>query len=372
EFPNKFRTKGFCSLGKTGSLTVGFVKPSLLSPALVPALTAAFLGASFCAFAADAPNAGPSGYHLAATWKPGGEGGWDYLSIDPEGRRLYVARGNRVQVLNADTGELTGEVQGVEGAHGIALAIDLGRGFASAGRSGKVIVFDLKTLAPIGAPVAVGKKPDAIAYEPTTKHVFAFNGESHDASVIDAATAQVIGTVTLDGAPEFAVADGKGRIYVNLEDKSLLLAINAKSLAVEERWPLAPGKGPTGLSVDAEKNLLFSGCGNETLVVFDAAAGKVLTTLPIGRGVDATAFDPGTSLAFSSNGSGTLTVVSDKALPPTVVENVTTKRSARTLAVDPKTHAVYLAAADQTAQGGGGGRPGNAPGSFVILKFEKE
>jgi YVTN family beta-propeller protein len=349
------------------------VKTSLLFPALVPSLAAAFLGASFCAFAADSPKAGPSGYHLAATWKPGGEGGWDYLSIDPAGRRLYIARGNRVQVLNADTGELTGEVPGVEGAHGVALATDLNRGFASAGRSGKVIVFDLKTLAPIGSPVSVGKKPDAIVYEPTTKHVFAFNGESHDASVIDAATAQVVGTIPLDGAPEFAAADGKGRMYVNLEDKSLLLAINAKTLAVEERWSLAPGNRPSGLSIDPEKNLLFSGCGNETLVVFDATAGKVLTTLPIGRGVDATAFDPGTSLAFSSNGSGTLTVISDKALPPTVVENVTTKRSARTMALDPKTHAVYLAAADQNPQGGGQpqGRPGNAPGSFVILKFEK-
>jgi YVTN family beta-propeller protein len=349
------------------------VKSHGFSPALLPALAAAFLAASPSTHAADAPAPGPSGYHLAATWKPGGEGGWDYLSIDPEGRRLYVARGNRIQVLNADTGELTGEVSGVEGAHGVALAPEFNRGFASAGRAGKVVVFDLKTLAAIGEPVTAGTGPDAIVYEPVTKHVYAFNGRSHDATVIDAATAKVVGTVALDGAPEFAAADGKGRMYVNLEDKSLLLAINAKTLAVEERWPLDPGKGPSGLSIDPEKNLLFSGCRNQTLVVFDATAGKVLTALPIGNGVDATAFDPGTLLAFSSNGSGTLTVVSDKTLPPTVVENVATKRSARTMAVDPKTHAVYLAAADQAPQGGGGGgRPGAAPGSFVILKFEKQ
>ena len=294
----------------------------------------------------------PAGYHLAATWKPGGEGGWDYLSLDPAARRLYVARQDRIQVIDLDQGTLVGEVAGVDGAHGVALAPELHRGFASSGKRNAVVIFDLQTLQPAGAPVAVGQKPDAIIYEPSTRHVFAFNGQSDNASVIDAASGQVVATIPLGGAPEFAAADGKGAVFVNLEDKSETLAIDAKQNTVIQRWPLAPGDAPTGLALDAGRGRLFAGCHNAQMIVLDAASGKSLAALPIGQGVDACAFDLGTGCAFASCGDGTLTVAQENPARPgefRVVENVKTQRGARTMALDPTTHAVYLAAADFAA-----------------------
>ena len=323
-----------------------------------------------------APEA--SGYHLAATWKPGGEGGWDYLTVDAQAHRLYIARTNRVQVIDTETGSLIGEVPGLDGAHGVALAPEFGRGFATSGKSGTVIVFDLQTLKPIGAPVTAGKKPDAIAYDPFTKHVFAFNGESGDATVIDAEKAEVIGTAALGGAPEFGVADGKGSVFVNLEDKSEILEIDARSLTVKNRWNLAPGESPTGLAIDPAKGRLFSGCRNEKMIILDAGTGKSLGALPIGKGVDAAAFDAGSGLAFASNGDGTLTVIGENAGKPgefRVLENVATKVGSRTAAIDSNTHAIYLAGADfEPAPPAKAGeprvRPKMIPGSFVVLKFE--
>ena len=321
---------------------------------------------------------GVSGYHLVASWKPGGEGGWDYLTVDGQSHRLYLARTNRVQVLDTETGSLIGEIPGVDGAHGVALAPEFGRGFATSGKSGSVVVFDLQTLKPIGAPVSAGKKPDAIAYDPFTKHVFAFNGGSDNATVIDAEKATVIGTVALAGAPEFGVADGKGSVFVNLEDKSEILEIDGRSLTVKNRWSLAPGESPTGLALDPVKGRLFSGCRNEKMIILDAATGKQLGALPIGKGVDAAAFDGGTGLAFASNGDGTLTVIGEDARKPgefRVLENVATKAGSRTAAIDSKTHAIYLAGADfepaSPASGEKKGRPKMIPGSFVVLKFEK-
>ena len=321
----------------------------------------------------------PAGYHLEATWKPGGDGGWDYLSLDPDAHRLYVARQDRVQVLDTGTGKLVGEVPGLDGAHGVALAPELHRGFATSGRSNTVIIFDLQTLKPIGQPVAVGKKPDAILYEPLTRHVFAFNGESDDASVIDASSGAVVATVALDGGPEFAATDGKGTVFVNLEDKGEILAIDAQKSVVTQRWPLAPGESPTGLALDAARHHLFSGCHNGRMVVLDAESGKVLAQPPIGKGVDACAFDPGTGLAFASCGDGTLTAVQEKADEAgefRVVETAKTHQGARTMALDPQTHAVYLAAADfepapTPAAGEKPSRPKMKPGSFVILKFSR-
>ncbi len=294
----------------------------------------------------------------------------------PEARRLYVTRTDRVQVIDADKGTVVGEVPGLDGGHGVALAPEFNRGFASSGKSGTVIVFDLKTLQPIGAPVPVGKKPDAIVYEPSTKHVFAFNGESKDASVIDAATAKVVATVPLGGGPEFAAADGKGGLFVNLEDESETLAIDVQKNVVTQRWPLAPGEEPSGLAMDPARHRLFAGCHNEQMVVLDAESGKVLATPPIGKGVDACAFDPGTGFAFASCGDGTLTVVQEDPAKPGgfVAEKINTQRGARTMALDPKTHAVYLAAADfepapTPAAGEKPQRPTMVPGSFVVLKF---
>jgi len=344
------------------------------------ALPSALLAQSPAGAGAGGSALGASGYHLTATWKLGGEGGWDYLTVDSKAHRLYIARTNRVQVIDTETGALAGEVPGLDGAHGVALAPEFGRGFATSGRSGTVIVFDLQTLKPIGAPVKAGKKPDAIAYDPSTKHVFAFNGGSDDTTVIDAEKAEAIGTVALGGGPEFGVADGKGSVFVNLEDKGELLEIDAHSLKVKNRWSLAPGESPTGLAMDPVKGRLFSGCRNEKLIVLDAGTGKSLGALPIGKGVDAAAFDAGTGLAFASNGDGTLTVISESATNPgefRVLENVATKAGSRTAAIDPKTHAIYLAGADfepaaTPKPGEPRSRPKMIPGSFVVLKFEKQ
>ena len=335
------------------------------------AYTLAFVTVSRPLLAAE-PPAG-SGYHLAATWKPGGEGGWDYLSVDPAAHRLYVARQDRVQVIDTDQGILIGEVSGVDGAHGVALAPDLHRGFASAGKSNTVVIFDLATLQPIGEPVAVGKKPDAILYEPLTRHVFAFNGQSEDASVIDAASGKVVATVKLKGTPEFAAADGKGMVFVNLEDK----AIDARLNTVTQTWPLTPGDGPSGLAIDASGRRLFAGCHNEQMIALDADHGKILAVLPIGQGVDACAFDPGANLAFASCGDGTLAVVQADPVNHDalrVAAQVKTQRGARTMALDPDTHAVFVATADfepapTPAAGEKPQRPKMIPGSFVILKF---
>jgi YVTN family beta-propeller protein len=322
------------------------------------------------------PPPASTGYHLVATWKPGGDGGWDYLNVDPQAHRLYVTRTDRVQVLDTEDGTLAGEVMGLNGGHGVALAPDQNRGFVSSGKSNTVIVFDLKTLKVIGEPIPVGKKPDAIVYDPASQHVFAFDGGSDEASVIDAATAKLVATIPLGGGPEFATADGRGTIFVNLEDKNETLAIDSRNNTVTQRWPLAPGESPSGLAIDTAKHRLFAGCHNEQMVVLDAETGKVLATPAIGKGVDACWFDPGTGLAFASCGDGTLTVVQEQAPGAfQVLEKVTTRKSARTMALDAGSHAVYLAAADLEAAPPGTSpaphHPQMIPGSFVILKFER-
>ena len=343
------------------------------------ALFAGFVQAFACTVCAQSPLSVPnaSGYHLEATWKPGGDGGWDYLNFDPATRRLYVTRADRVQVIDGDKGTLLGEVLGLDGGHGVALVPEFSRGFATSGKSGTAVVFDLQTLKAVGEPIPVGKKPDAIVYEPATKHVFAFNGESNDASVIDAATAKVVATIPLGGGPEFAAVDGEGTLFLNLEDKNETLAIDARTNTVLHRWPLAPGETPTGLAFNPVKHRLYAGCRNEQTVVLDADTGAVLVSLPIGKGVDACAFDPATSFAFASCGDGTLAVVKEeRAGEFHVVGNVPTKKGARTMALDPATHAIYLAAADYEptptpADGGERTRPKMIPGSFVILKFRR-
>ncbi len=349
---------------------VSYFRPLLGSLAL---LTAVMGGAS--AVTAQAPSAAPgSGYHLEATWKPGGEGGWDYATVDSSTHRLYVTRTDRVQVIDTENGQTVGEVPGLEGGHGTALVPDENRGFATSGKSGTVVVFDLKTLKAVGEPIKVGQKPDAIVYDPASKHVFAFNGESDDASVIDAATAKVIATIPLGGEPEFAGSDGKGTLFVNLEDKSETLAIDVRTNTVTHRWPLAPGESPSGLAVDSTKGCVFAGCHNKQMVVLDAASGKVLAMPAIGQGVDACAFDPGTSFAFASCGDGTLTVVKEENGSFPVVEKIATRKGARTMALDPATHAVYLPTAEfeptpTPAPGQGRVRPKMVPGSFIVLKF---
>src|ERR1700689_4317136 len=287
--------------------------------------------------------AGP-GYHVVTTYKVGGDGGWDYLTTDSEARRIFISRGTHVMVVDADSGKSVGDIPDTPGVHGIALAPELGRGFTSNGREGTISIFDLKTLT-ASSKVKVGDNPDAILYDPATKRVFTFNGRSQDSTAIDAAKGTVLGTIKLDGKPEFAASDGKGEIFVNIEDKSELTAIDPSKLVVKSTWPLAPCESPTGLSIDRKNRRLFVGC-EKMMAVVNADTGKVLATPAIGDGVDATTFDDGTGLAFASCGEGVLTVVKEESPDKySVSENVPTQPGARTLALDSKTHNVYVVTA---------------------------
>jgi DNA-binding beta-propeller fold protein YncE len=291
------------------------------------------------ALAADA------GYHLINTYKIGGEGGWDYLTIDSAARRLYISRATHVIVLDADSGKPVGDIPDTPGVHGIALAPEFNRGFISDGREGMVTIFDMQSLKPI-TKVKAGDNPDAILYDPASKRVFAFNGHSHDATAIDAAKGTVVGTIKLEGKPEFAQSDGKGEIFVNIEDKSQIDAIDPKKLDVEARWPLAPCEEPSGLAIDRSNRRLFAGCDNKMMAVVDADSGKVIATPAIGDGVDANGFDPESGFAFASCGQGVLTVVKEESPDKfTVVQNVETQAGARTMALDEKTHNVVLVTA---------------------------
>jgi len=303
------------------------------------------LSALFVVFAATLAMAADPGYQLINTYKLGGDGGWDYLTVDSASRRLYISRATHVIVIDTDSGKPVGDIPDTPGVHGIALASDLGRGFISNGREGTVTIFDLKTLKAI-TKVKAGENPDAILYDPASKRVFAFNGRSHDATAIDAAGGTVVGTIKLEGKPEFAVSDGQGKVFVNIEDKSQIDAIDPSKLEVKASWPLAPCREPSGLAIDRKNRRLFAGCDNKMMAVVDADTGKVVATTPIGDGVDANAFDPGTGLAFASCGEGVLTVVhEDSPAKFSVVDNVPTQEGARTMALDEKTHNVYLVTA---------------------------
>ena len=321
-------------------------------------------------------QAGGTGYHVAKTYKLGGEGSWDYLTLDSASRRLYISRATHVMVIDADSGKSVGDIADTPGVHGIALAPDLGRGFVSNGREGTVTIFELDTLKPLGK-IKVGDNPDAILYDPATKRVFAFNGHSHDLSAIDAAKGTVLSTIKLDGKPEFAVSDEKGSVFVNIEDKNELVALDPNKLEVKARWPLAGCEEPSGLAIDRKNRRLFSGCGNKVMAIVDTDSGKVVSTQPICDGVDATAFDPETGLAFASCGDGSLTVIRQESPDKySVAETVATQKGARTLALDSKTHQVFVVTAnfgprpaptaDQPRP-----RPAILPDSFVVLVVSK-
>lgn len=335
-------------------------------------LRAAALAATLSAAVLAAPPDAPA-YRVSRKVEVGGEGGWDYLIVDAAARRLYVTRGTRVAVFDADTYAAVGEIPDTAGVHGVALAPELSRGFTSNGRANTITIFDTKTLKTIAEVKATGENPDAILYDPASKRVFAFNGRTGNATALDAATGGVAGTIALDGKPEFAVADGKGRVYVNIEDKNTLAVIDARSLAVEKRWPLGPCEEPSGLAIDREHRRLFAGCHNKMMAVVDADSGKVVATVPIGEGVDANAYDPATGLAFASCGDGTLTAARAEGPNKYVVaQTVATQQGARTMALDEKTHAIVLATAQfgpppsPTAENP---RPRRTivPGSFVLL-----
>jgi DNA-binding beta-propeller fold protein YncE len=327
------------------------------------------------AFAAPHPD-GPSGYHLIKTVTLGGEGFWDYLEFDPPTRRLFISRGTKVVVLNVDTEKVVGEIPDTLGVHGIALAPDRGNGFTSNGQAGTISIFDLHSLQVIGhAPAEMN--PDSITYDPSTKRVFAMNGRSGSATVVDALNDTVAGTIQIGGRLETAVADGAGHVYVDVENKGEEVQIDSKAMTVTAHWPLDPCKDPGGLAIDSKHRRLFVGCGNKLMAVVDADSGKVVTTLPIGAGVDADRFDPETGYAFASTGSGVLSIIHEDSPDKfSFVEDVPTQQGARTMALDPKTHQVFLVTAQFAPPAAPTAdnphpRPGIVPDSFVVLVFGK-
>jgi DNA-binding beta-propeller fold protein YncE len=290
-------------------------------------------------------TASAGGYHLVKTVPLGGEGGWDYLTMDSAARRLYISRATHTMVLDADSLSVVGDIPDTQGVHGIAIASEFGRGFTSNGRTANVTIFDPKTLKVIGT-AKTGERPDAIIYDPASKRVFTFNAGGQNATAIDAATGEAAGEVPLGGKPEFAAADGNGHVYVNIEDKAEIVDIDSKNLKELHRWKLAGCEEPSGLAMDVKNRRLFSACANKVMEVVNADSGQVVATVPIGSGVDAAGFDPAEAQAFSSNGEGTLTVIHEDSPDKfSVVENVPTKRGARTMTLDTKTHNVYLATA---------------------------
>ena len=334
------------------------------------------VSASLCALGvaaeAHAENGKPT-YAVADTLNLAGSTRWDYLTFDASRHRLFITRGDSVDVLDTDSKTIVGTIPGLKGVHGVALAPGFNKGFITEGKNNRVSVFDLATLQ-ILTTIPTGAKPDAVVYDEATQRVFAADGDSGDLTAIDAASGAAIGAIALGGQPEFIAADGTGRVYVNLEDKSEIAIVDARTLKLLARYDLAPGcKSPTGLAMDQADKRLFAVCANKEMLVVDAGTGKILDTLPIGQHSDAAAFDPATGLAFASNGDGTLTIVSAAEEGGyKVAQTVATKPAARTMALDPMTHKIYLAAAeiegfDPPTESHPDPRPRIKPDSFMIL-----
>ena len=317
-----------------------------------------------------------SGYQQSKKWAIGGEGGWDYLTPDPDNHRLFVSHAAEVVVIDTISGQVINRITGLKGVHGIALAPEFNRGFITNGQANTVTVFDFKTLTKIGDDIPVGKNPDAILYDSATKAVFVFNGASKTLTVIDPALLAVVGSSDLEGRPEFAATNGEFAIFVNIEDKSVTLRLDARKMLMEQRWPLSPCEEPSSMAIDLAHRRLFVGCGNKMMAVVNTEGGKVVATVPICSGVDATAFDPGTSLVFNSCGDGALTVIRQDAPDRyTVVDSLKTPAGSRTLALNPATHELYVATAEFTSgpAPAEGQRPRRTvvPGTFQILVFAK-
>jgi YVTN family beta-propeller protein len=307
------------------------------------------------AFAAMSVSYSARGYHLIEKIDVGGQGSWDYLTVDDAGRRVFISHETQVEVVDLQSKKAIATIPNTPGVHGIALAPEEGRGFVSNGRASTVTIFDLKTLATI-SQVPTGKKPDAIVYDHSTHRVFAMNGGSNSATAIDAATGKVAGTIDLGGGPEFAVADGSGSVFVNIEDKNETLRIDANGLTVKNRWPLAPCQAPSSMAIDQKNHRLFIGCRSHVMAVLDAESGKVILTLPIGDHVDASAFDPETGLIFNSTGEGTVDVFhQDSPDKYSAVERIPTHAGSKTMALDSKTHQIFV--------------PSNEAGKFQVLLF---
>ena len=338
---------------------------------LLPAVTLGLLCAALATVSrADGP------YRFLKEIPIGGDGSWDYLSVDPAARRLYVSHGTKVVVLDVDKDAVVGEIADTPGVHGLAVASELKRGFTSNGREDKAGIVDLETLQTL-SKVDTGQNPDGMLYEPGQHEVYMFNGRGRSATVFDAKSGAIVATIALTGKPEFAAADPKaGRVYNNLEDKSTVAVIDIKTHQVVAEWPIAPGEEASGMAIDLVNHRLFLGCHNKLMVMMDSGTGKVVATVPIGQGVDANAYDPQTQLAFTSCGDGTVTVAKEESPDKlSVVQTLATERGARTMTIDPKTHRLYLATAKFEAQpepAAGGQRPKMVPDTFKVLVYGME
>jgi DNA-binding beta-propeller fold protein YncE len=314
-------------------------------------------------------------YHVARTITLGGDGGWDYIALDTAGHRLFIARQDRIMVVSEDSGRVLGEIQGLNRAHGVAFDYASGHGFATSGADSQVTMFDLRTLAVLGRTTAA-VDDDGVLYDPATRHIFTMNGDAASSSVIDPVTGRRIGTVDLGGKPEFGVSAGDGKLYVNIEDKNEVAEVDAAAMRVVRRWSIAPCDAPTGLAIDRDHHRLFSVCRSGVMAVSDASAGRLVTTVPIGRGVDAARFDPGTQLVFASNGDGTLSVIHEDAPDRySLAATVPTKQGARTMEIDLGTHRIYTVSADfgpapAPTTERPRPRPPVLPGTFALLVLE--
>ena len=327
-------------------------------------------------FAHIATASGSEPYHFLKEIPIGGEGGWDYLSIDPAGHRLYVSHASKVVVVDTQKDAVAGEIADTPGVHGFAIAPEFGRGFSSNGREAKATIVDLKTLKTI-SKVETGENPDAILYDTAHKEVYTFNGRGHSATVIDAQSGKVVATIPLPGKPEFAVEDPKAdRIYNNIEDKNEVVVIDAKEHKVINTWPIEPGESASGMAIDLSHTRLFLGCDNKLMLVMDGTNGKVVDKVAIDEGVDATAFDPKTQLAFASCNGTTTIAHQDQPDKLTVVQTLKTATGARTMALDTTTHKIYLPTAEFEAQDqktdGARKRPRIVSGTFKILVYGME
>jgi YVTN family beta-propeller protein len=309
-------------------------------------------------------------YHFIKEIPIGGDGGWDYLSVDSKAQRLYVSHATKVVVIDLKTDQVDGEITNTPGVHGLAPAPELGRGMVTCGRENKAATVDLKTLQII-SKVDTGANPDGMLYEPGRQEFYTFNGRGESATVIDAKNSKVVATISLGGKPEFAQADpNANRVFDNLEDKNEIAVIDTKTHAVINRWPIAPGEEASGMAIDVKNHRLFLGCHNKLMVMVDSENGKVLVSVPIGEGVDANAFDPKTKLAFASCGDGTTTIAhEDSPDKLTVVQILKTEPGARTMTIDPATHKIYLASAKFEAPAEGQRRRRMVPGTFKILIY---
>jgi YVTN family beta-propeller protein len=306
----------------------------------------------------------------------GGTGGWDYVAVDPNTNRVYASHATLVEVVDTNSGKVVGQISQLHGVHGVAVAPEFGKGFITNGQSNSVTIFDLKTLAKVGEP-QTGQNPDSVCFEPSTKHIFTFNGKSNDSTAIDPKTNEVIKSFPVGGKPEECAPDGTGKIYVNLEDSSEIIEIDAAKTAITRRAPLAPCDSPSGLAIDQKNKKLFAVCDNKMMAIIDIPTLKVIATPPIGAGPDGAGYDPGLGLAFSSNGQdGTLSIVKQVNGKWDTVDTVPTVRGARTMTVDQKNHRVYLLAAEYgpapaPVAGQKAPRPPILPDSFNVLVVGK-